>query len=48
MNMTSGEKQKIREEVIKALGQACKSSSDYVARQAFQELKAILEKVFEK
>jgi hypothetical protein len=48
MIMNSSEKQKIREEVLKALGQACKSPHVHVATDAFQELKAVLEKVFEK
>lgn len=44
--MNSSDTQEIREEVVKALGQACKSPSDAVARQALAELLKIKEIVF--
>ena len=44
--MNSSDTQRIREEIVKALGQACKSPSDVVARQALPELLKIKEIVF--
>lgn len=45
--MNGSEKQRIREEIVKALGEACKSSDGVVAEGAFEELKKIESKVFE-
>lgn len=45
--MNSSDKQRVREEVVKALGEACKSDNSNVAREAFEELKKIEGKVFE-
>lgn len=39
--------QEIRKEVVKALGEACKSSSASVCYDALKELKKIKEKVFQ-
>lgn len=47
MRPIGSNEQKIREEVVKALGQACKSPSDAVAHQALVELLKIKAIVFE-
>ena len=46
--MNGSEKQKIREEVVKALGEACKSDLSHIATDALKELKEIKEEVFNK
>ncbi len=46
INMTSGETQEIRKEVVKALGEACKCGYSPVAQNSLKELLAIKAKVF--
>lgn len=44
--MNSSDQQEIRKEVVKALGEACKSSREVTSREALAELLKIKELVF--